>query len=261
MTGQMSTQTQVVTARIRHMLIRGEYGPGEKLREHVLAQQLDVSRTPVRLALSELEREGLLEYSPNRGFVAKGFTTQHVLNAVDVRERLEGMAAGLLALRGATDSEIRALESCLLQTDGLLAKATLGERDIATWSEVNGLFHETLVKAADNEELSEALARIELIPMAGPRRFTGMFMNPELHRERIATAHASHRWVFDAIMDRDSARAEDIMRQHIREGRIGLRRLLEEDRSDPRVANDPRMRLLLGAGAADAQMARSRSAQ
>jgi GntR family transcriptional regulator, vanillate catabolism transcriptional regulator len=256
----MSTQTQVVTAKVRHMLVCGEYAAGEKLREHVLAQQLEVSRTPVRLALSELEREGLLEYSPNRGFVAKAFTIDHVLNAVDVRERLEGMAAGILALKGATDTEIRTLESCLLQTEGLLARPSLGERDISTWSDVNGTFHETLVQAANNDVLSEALGRISLVPMASPRSFTGMFLEPDGHREAIAVAHLAHRWVFEAVVERDGARAETMMRQHIHESRSRLRKVLE-DRMNPRVAGDPRFRLVVDSSSAGHQSARARPPQ
>lgn len=253
----MSTQTQVVTAKIRHMLICGEYAAGEKLREQVLAEQMDVSRTPVRLALSELEREGLLAYSPNRGFFAKAFTIDHVLNAVEVRERLEGMAAGLVAQKGASDAEIRALESCLLQTDGLLAKAKLSERDVSTWSDVNGTFHETLLEAANNEVLSDAVMRINLIPLASPRRFTAMFLNPDRYRETITTAHMAHRWVFDAILEGDAARAEAIMRQHIHVHRNHLRNDLAGDRADSRIANDPRLRLVVGASPDEAPRTRS----
>lgn len=237
----MTTQTQVLATKIREMLVGGQFAAGERLREQVLAKQLEASRTPVRLALSELEQQGLLSYSPNRGFVAKAFTTEQILDAVDVRERLEAMAAGLVALKGATDEVADQLESYLLQVDGLLAKPELSERDVLIWSEVNGKFHSTLVQAAENEVLSEAVARIELIPLASARRFTGVLISDHV-RNAIVSSQSAHRWVFDAIVARDTARAEMVMRQHIHEGRNRLREFLEEGRSDPRVANDARLR-------------------
>ena len=236
----------MVVAKIRHRLVCGTYAAGEKLREQMLARELAVSRTPVRLALSELEREGLLEYAPNRGFVAKAFTVDHVLNAVEVRERLEGMAAGQLAILGAGRGDIATLEACLAETDDLLAKPVLSEADIARWSDINGVFHETLVQGAGNDVLAETLARIALVPMASPRSFTGMFVDPQRHREAIAAAHVSHRWVLEAIVARDGARAEAMMRQHIHEGRGQLRKLLVEE---PRAAGDPRLRRVVGGAA------------
>jgi GntR family transcriptional regulator, vanillate catabolism transcriptional regulator len=240
----MKTQTQLLAAKIRHMIVCGEYAAGDKLREHDLAKQLDVSRTPVRLALSELEQQGLLAYAPNRGFVAKAFTVEEILDAVDVRERLEGMAVGVVAMRGATDVVVRALESCLLQVDGLLARDTLKERDAATWIEINGVFHETIVQAAGNRVLSDAVARIELVPLASPRRFIDMFM-ADRFRDAMIASQLSHRWIFDAILARDIARAESVMRQHIHESRNRLKHFLEESRADPRVANDASLRRIV----------------
>ncbi|MGA0608362.1 GntR family transcriptional regulator [Phenylobacterium sp. VNQ135] len=223
----MSTQTEAAIAQLRELLMKGEFAAGQKLGEKLLADRLNVSRTPIRLALSELAKEGLLEYHANRGFVVRRFSIDTIVDAVAVREQLEGMAAGLAAKRGLGESHQRTLEGCLLQIDGLLLKTRIDHRDVQTWSEINGAFHNAIVEAADNQVLADFVRRLEMIPLASARTFAGISDHLGAQLAVIRTAQAQHRWVYEAILAGDAHRAETVMRQHIYDGRNNLRRLLE----------------------------------
>src|ERR1700740_3158358 len=96
-----------VALRLREMILRGELPPGERLAEVALAERLGVSRTPIRQALPALAREGLRAASARRGFVVRSFSPQDVLDAVETRGVLEGLAARRVAERGATPELIR----------------------------------------------------------------------------------------------------------------------------------------------------------
>ena len=74
---------------VRDRILRGEYRIGEKIKETSIAEELTVSRTPIREAFKQLESEGLIDYIPNRGCFAKGFTHQDIEDIYSVRKALE----------------------------------------------------------------------------------------------------------------------------------------------------------------------------
>src|SRR5205814_7073708 len=92
-----SHQTRAIV-RIREMILRGELAAGARVAEAPLAQLLGMSRTPVRQALPVLAQEGLLGEHETRGYVVRGFSSADILDAVDLRGGLEG-----LAVRGVED--------------------------------------------------------------------------------------------------------------------------------------------------------------
>jgi GntR family transcriptional regulator of vanillate catabolism len=98
----MSSQIDYTTQELRRRILSGQVAPGERMVELELSAQLAVSRTPIRIALGELEKEGLLERLPTRGFRVRQFSVDEITNAVDVRGVLEGMAARQAAERGIT---------------------------------------------------------------------------------------------------------------------------------------------------------------
>jgi len=103
-------QSASVVARLRQSIIEGRYAAGERLAEIPVAEQLGVSRTPVRLAFRTLEQEGLLQKVGKRGLVVRGFSEADVLCAVEVRGALEGLAARRLAESGLPPEVRAALE-------------------------------------------------------------------------------------------------------------------------------------------------------
>ena len=86
-----------LAARIRQDIILGSYQDGERLSEAQLCDTHNVSRTPVRLALRLLEREGIINRAEGRGYLVQNPTVEDILKAVEVRGHLESLAARLMA--------------------------------------------------------------------------------------------------------------------------------------------------------------------
>ena len=84
--------TDEIADIVRDRILKGEYEIGEKIKENQIASELKVSRTPIRDAFKQLENEGLIDYVPNRGCFAKGFTQQDVDDIYAVRTALEQLA-------------------------------------------------------------------------------------------------------------------------------------------------------------------------
>src|SRR3954471_4727166 len=88
-----------VAQRLRQMLVEGRIAPGAKLNERELAQELEVSRTPLREAIKMLAAEGLVELLPNRGAIAVSLSEADVLHTFEVMAGLEGLSGELAAQR------------------------------------------------------------------------------------------------------------------------------------------------------------------
>lgn len=101
--------TDEIADIVRERILKGEYEIGEKIKENQIASELRVSRTPIREAFKLLENEGLIDYIPNRGCFAKGFTKQDVEDIYAVREALEEMAVRWAVAR-ISENEIDEME-------------------------------------------------------------------------------------------------------------------------------------------------------
>src|ERR1700754_3421062 len=115
-----STRFESVVETLRAAIFAGEFQAGERLHEVKLTASLGVSRTPVRAALQKLASEGLLDYTPNRGYSLREFSVGEVINAYEVRAVLEGLAARLSAERGLGDGARATVEQALRDGDDLL---------------------------------------------------------------------------------------------------------------------------------------------
>src|SRR5438067_3229164 len=179
------------------------YGqPGEvRLDERRLAQDLGISRTPVREALAQLEREGFVRSIPRRGIYLVRKTRREVIEMITAWAALEGMAARL-ATQNASADEIGALRKMFTTFEGGAEQAKLDE-----YSEVNIEFHQTIIRMSHNHVL---------IAMA-ENLFTHMRM---IRRKTIGEKDRAHRSIHDhmniieALEARDAERAELLTREH-----------------------------------------------
>src|SRR5579871_1939088 len=126
--GMKKRQDQVIY-KLRAMILQGDLAPGQRLAEIPLAADLGVSRTPVRRALAMLAQEGLVSESSSRGYVVREFSLQEVLDAIELRGVLEGLAARLVAERGASRGLLRELELCVERGDALFEAGRLAQGD------------------------------------------------------------------------------------------------------------------------------------
>ncbi|HYF21273.1 MAG TPA: GntR family transcriptional regulator [Ramlibacter sp.] len=224
----MSTQVDRVVAELRGRILTGQLAPGERVVELKFTEQLDVSRTPLRLALGELEREGLLERLPTRGFRVRSFSMDQIADAVDVRGTLEGMAARLVAERRPDPELLAQLEQCLQTGQRLIDEAVAAKAAIEAheWSEMNLRFHLLLVRGSGNRAIEPVVAFLSRTPMAGAGALTLQGVIPALETAFIQRAQNDHVDVVDAIRQGAGARAEAIMREHALRSRQNKRILV-----------------------------------
>jgi GntR family transcriptional regulator, vanillate catabolism transcriptional regulator len=211
----MDTQLARATVSIREMILRGRLRPGQRVAEAMLADVLQMSRTPVRQALPVLAKEGLLVESGTRGYVVRTFTQSEILDAIDLRGVLEGLAARRIAERGASREFLRELRACLESGDRIFKKKHLVDTDEAAYGDMNGRFHALILEEADSSIISGALARNATIPFASAEAIAFDVTDLETMYEALHFAHRQHHAVYDALEAGQSTRVEFLMREHV----------------------------------------------
>ena len=208
----MSNQQARTTARLREMILNGAFAPGERMTENALASALGVSRTPVRVALSLLEQEGLVSSAPNRGFRVEAYSVDDISDAIDVRGTLEGMAARLVAENGLPRRTAAELRRCLEVGDRIIDQATVSPDDASDFGEMNGRFHRAIVEAAGNKAPDSGLELTHKRPFVAP---LAIAIHDSIDaKSQMATAHSQHRLIVEALENGEGARAEALMREH-----------------------------------------------
>lgn len=200
--------------RIREMILRGELAAGERVAEAPLAELLGMSRTPVRQALPVLAQEGLLAQHETRGYVVRGFSTADVLDAIDLRGVLEGLAARRVAERGASRTLLQALRVCLAEGDQILAEGHVADKFEALYVDMNVRFHQLIVLECRSTIIQQALERNARIPFAGPQALALDKTSLERVYETMAYAHRQHHCIVSALERGESSRVEALMREH-----------------------------------------------
>ncbi|WP_053220903.1 GntR family transcriptional regulator [Methylobacterium indicum] len=205
---------------LRSAILGGEFAPGERLHEVKLTARLGVSRTPVRSALQKLASEGLLDYAPNRGYAMRDFPVDEIISAYEVRAVLEGLAARLATERGLTAVHRALLERALADGDQLLAGGALSPVDRGVYRDVNSTIHETIHAAAGSRMLADMVRLCQHVPVSSPRNVVAFEVRDVRRR------HDDHHRIVEAILSRESWRAEMLMRDHVASVKTSLIRSL-----------------------------------
>nr|WP_239031353.1 MULTISPECIES: GntR family transcriptional regulator [unclassified Modicisalibacter] len=221
---QVSKNDSSVVTSLRKLISEGRYAPGARVAEMHVAEQLGVSRTPVRLAFRTLEQEGLLERAGKRGYRVREFTEEDVLCALEVRGALEGLAARRLAERGLPAAIRERLAEAIERGRGILDKGYLTTEDISLWSELNQTFHTTIVQATGSQVIADAIGRNDHLPFASADSIIIDTEALDSEYAKLQFAHQQHRMVYQALCLGEGARAEMLMREH---AYVGLRYLLQ----------------------------------
>ncbi len=196
------------------MILHGELTPGQRVREVELAATLGVSRTPIRESLPILAQEGMLTQLDTRGFVVRAFTPQEIMDAIDVRGVLEGLAARMLAEQGPPRRLIQSLHECLREGDEIFVKRHLLESDEARYGEMNKQFHSLIVEGAGSKVIADAIERNDRIPFAAAHAIA--FDNVNLPRmyDYLSAAHRQHHSIVQALENGEGARVGALMYEH-----------------------------------------------
>jgi GntR family transcriptional regulator, vanillate catabolism transcriptional regulator len=222
--GTPVSQTERVILALREMLLRGDFAPGERLAELTLVRRLNASRTPVRLALDRLAREGVLEPLPSGGFRVREFAIADVWDAIEIRGVLEGTAARFAAERLSEPEELLRLRLCCRDAEALVPMTL---ENFVRYVDVNDAFHVELWRLAKSPMLARAIETLVTLPFASPGAL--VFANPErAEATNLAIiAIEQFRGIADAIANREGTRAEALAREHARLARRHLATALE----------------------------------
>jgi DNA-binding GntR family transcriptional regulator len=193
---------EVVFESLREAIINGRLSPGERLMEIQLAEEMGVSRTPVREAIRKLELEGFVVMIPRKGAYVAGISIKDIANVFEVRAALEALAAGLAAER-ITEEELDELERYLVEISELRESGNLD-----AIVEKDTMFHDVIYRASRNERLVQIVTHLQ----------------EQIHRFRTASlarpgrtrdALDEHKKLVEAISDRDVELAQKLAREHI----------------------------------------------
>jgi GntR family transcriptional regulator of vanillate catabolism len=210
------SQTVRAQMALRDMILSGSLRPGERISELQAVDITSVSRTPVRLALVRLEDEGLLQAIPSGGFMVKAFSERDILDAIELRGTLEGLAARFAAERGASARSLAPLKECLADLDQLVRQDPISDEAFSAYVTLNARFHALLTELSGSAPVIRQIDRASAMPFASPSAFVmAQSALPEAHTI-LLIGQEHHRTVVDAIENREGARAEAIMREHAR---------------------------------------------
>lgn len=235
---------ETVLIQLRDLILRGEFGPGQRLAEQQLAERLGASRTPVRAALVRLEQEGLVEANETGKFLVRQFTPREVADAIAVRGHLEGMAARLVAEHGVSRQLQADLQACLDEGDGVLAANPLTYESYAAYAAMNDRFHALVLQACGNRALQRAVALNDKLPFAPASAMLPMQGTVTLDRDWMLYAHRQHHMLFAALQAGEGARAQALAIEHTEVAQMNMRMALERRAEAERVL--PAIRLVVG---------------
>ena len=221
------SKTQMTRAllRLRELILRGEFAPGERMSELRLVKTLGVSRTPLRLALAALEHEGLLLSLSSRGYVVREFSQADISDAIELRGVLEGTAARFAAERGAAPEDVAALREICDTIGQVVHRADYESFEL--FVDLNERFHAGILRMAGSPMLERALEGIIALPFASPSAFVmAQAVLPE-SRDILLLAHRHHLGLLDAIERSQGTRAESLGREHALLARTNLEVVLD----------------------------------
>ena len=210
----IESQFDRATQALRDLVLRGAFPLDVKLPEARAAELIGVSRTPARLAMAALERDGLLVRLSRRGFRVRSFSLDEVVEAILVRGELEAIAARTIAERGLGASFCERMKVEIARGEELLKSRTFNAPARLAWCEINEAFHATLVEASGMRPLASAYAQVNLVPLASPRATIFNVAEPELLHQQLVVAQDDHSRILNALVDRQSTRAAALVAEH-----------------------------------------------
>ena len=208
---------EVVAETLREAIVNGMLKPGERLMEIQLAEELGVSRTPVREAIRKLELEGFVVMIPRRGTYVADLSIKDINEVFEIRTALDVLAAGL-AVERITEDELEQLERLLVEIGELIE-----EDDADKIVESDSQFHDILYRASRNDRLVGIINNLR-------EQFTRFRSISIQYPGRMQKSVEEHRRLVEAIASRDTDLAQQLAREHMENSEQTLLQDLNERR-------------------------------
>ena len=218
--GRPQTLVQRAYQEIRSRILDNRYQPGFQALESELAEELGVSRTPVREALKQLEYEGLVELIPRRGFRVVPVVAADMREIYEVLTALESMASELVARRGVSDEEIAPMVEA---TDAM--EEALEAGDLEAWARADEHYHRCLIDLSGNQRLINLALTVR--DQGHRARMVTLRMRPP----PVASTQ-EHREVLEAIRTGDWRAARELHFDHRMRASEELTRIRGMDSAD-----------------------------
>lgn len=206
---------EVVFEYLRNAILAGELKPGERLMEVTIADQLGVSRTPVREAIRKLEKESFVIMIPRKGAYVADLTKKDIMEVLEIRKELEGFAAALAAER-MTIAEKEALGRVVERFN-----ESLVNMDKRSMIESDNEFHSSIFEATKNQRLINIIYDLH----DQFQRFRLIYFNEFNNFKEI---QASHNRIFDAILKQDSVNARLEAENHVESIKVLVNKWISE---------------------------------
>lgn len=210
---------ELVFENIRQAIVKGIFAPGERLMEIQLADDLGVSRTPVREAIRKLELEGFVVMIPRRGTYVANLSIKDINDVYEIRISLDVLAAGLAAER-IEPEELEELNRLLLEITKASESGSM-ERIV----KLDTAFHDVLYKASRNDRLRNIINNLR-------EQITGIRGTSMRYPGRLADTIEEHRALVDSIAARDSEKAQAAARIHLENAEHTLLKAMAEEQQD-----------------------------
>ncbi|MCM3569300.1 GntR family transcriptional regulator [Neobacillus mesonae] len=205
---------------IKEAIIHGKFEPGMRLAEETLAKELNLSRTPIREAIKQLEAEGLV-VPLKRGVGVRNFTKEDIKEIYDLRSLLESYAAGQAAINR-TEEDLIELQTANELYDKVIHDNSL--RDLTSIQAIvhtNSRFHEAIVSSAKNKHLYFHISKVVVVPMV----FRSFYWYTDFQLQQSLEVH---KIIFEAIKNKEPERARIAMHEHIFQGRDNVLKHLDD---------------------------------
>jgi DNA-binding GntR family transcriptional regulator len=193
---------EIVYEELKRQIMVGEIAPGTRMMEVELADEMGVSRTPVREAIRKLEKEGLVTIEPRRGAYASDISAKEMVDILEVRQDLEGMAAGIAAQK-ITEEGKEELER-LVQ----VYKESVEKEDIEEIIANDEAFHKYIVSLSGNKTLIKMVSQVQELVL----RFRYIYYEDF---SRFRNQPTEHQAIVDAILSGSSSSARINAEEHL----------------------------------------------
>lgn len=193
--------------QIKHAIITGKLEQGKRLTEEALAEELHVSRTPIREALKQLELEGLV--TPlKRGVIVRIFSNKDVIQIYNLRALLESYAASEAAMYRSKQELKKMKEANLYYEKAVQQYTSSHSQSLQSILDANAQFHDAILTATNNEHLRFHLSKVVVLPLV----FHSFYWYNE---QQLYRSYDIHETILSAITNQDSIRAKSAMQEHV----------------------------------------------
>ena len=216
MANNTKSKKMIVYDNLKRRIITNALKPGDPLNEGILSKELKISKTPVREALQQLEKKGLVENIPGKGAFVSRFSFQDIRELCEIRDILECEVIKRVASKGDLN-----LEEAQAIRDKFIASDTNGGRTGKSYFNAGDQIHSFIFEAFGNRKLTREYQGLQEQIVRITLHFFG-----QNRQERAAESFKEHLEIIDALIARDPVRAEKAMRIHVRNSLEYLRNVI-----------------------------------